>query len=110
MRHSRRKNAEVRPTERWWNAKALSVGNYHVGAICAGWPEQAKRNWIGRDDEQSTNTVHHLGKAFDRLALTEEVGVLDDQRGSIFIKQAFEPLELSRAILVTKNGRCMRPA
>ena len=88
VRHARRENAEVRPAERRRNSKRLSFGDDHVGAVGAGRLEQAERDRIGHDDEQSAGAVHRVGQAVDRFALAEEVGILDDQRGGVLIEQA----------------------
>ena len=79
MRHPRRKDAEVRPAERRRNSKRLSFGDDHVGAVGAGRLVQAERNRIGDDNQKSASAVNRVGEAGNRFALTEEVGILDDQ-------------------------------
>ena len=84
---------------------ALPVGDHHVGAVGAGRAEQAERNRIGHDDQQRAGAVHRLGQAVDRLALAEEVGILDDQCGGVLVKQRLELIEIGRAVLVADDGR-----
>ena len=67
---------------------ALAVGDDDVGAIGAGRPQQAERDRVGDHDQQRAGAVHGVGQAVDRLALAEEIGVLDDERGGLVVEQS----------------------